>query len=283
MKSKLFDKDLGSLSMFTEEVIKFLSLLKKVDKIGNMYKSKLKEILMKVIYPKTSQKFSLDKHQIKQTRDNLLETLINTEYIVESHPRRAGGSQSIRTSYAVGFKFETALDDYLMANKMDLSEVTSESIDIESGKELGLEDFLEVEPEEKTKFSEHQIEKALSTVLAKNLIWNYVIMKERLDEGNFDKVLFYQRDIIRRFLRVLYAQFKEGVDKMDVSNPEVDEAIDFLLENNILPFEKPYLESLCNLVTKEKIENKDLEIVLNENLNKVVRLINQIREHIAGE
>ncbi|MEJ2248614.1 MAG: hypothetical protein P8Y97_03010, partial [Candidatus Lokiarchaeota archaeon] len=189
----------------------------------------------------------------------------------------------MNTSYAVGFKFETALDDYLMANKMDLSEVTSETIDVESGKELGLEDFLEVEPEEKTKFSEHQIEKALSTVLAKNLIWNYVIMKERLDEGKFNKVLFYQRDIIRRFLIVLYAQFKEDVDKMDVSNPAVDKAIDFLLENNILPFEKPYLESLCNLATKEKIENKDLEIVLNENLNKVVRLINQIREHIAGE
>jgi hypothetical protein len=278
----IFEKDLGHLSIFTEEVIKFLTLLQKVDKIGNLYKSKLKEVLLEVIYPKASKRGNYDKRKIREIRDSLLDTLIETEYIIEAHPRRASGSQSIRTSYTVSFKFETALDDYLKANKKDLSEVTSEAIEVESGEEMGLEDFFDVELG-KEKFNKIEVKKKIASVLAKNLIWNFVIIKEKLEEGKLDEVILNQRDIIRKFLICLYAQFQEDADTTDISNSAIEEAIDYLIDKSILPFEREEYDPLCNLCTKNNLENQDVKEVLLRNQEKILKFIHQIQNYLAGE
>jgi len=65
-KKTIFEKDLGNYSIFLEEVINFLRNLKAVDKIGNLYKSKIKEELMKVIYSKGI-KITNDKRKLKNT------------------------------------------------------------------------------------------------------------------------------------------------------------------------------------------------------------------------
>ena len=107
-KKTIFEKDLGHYSGFIDEIIHFLKTISSIDNIGNLYKLKLKNELLKYIGPKAAKKVQ-DKAQIKEIRDELFEILVKHEYLVEYHPKRASGSETLRTSYAVGPQYQKAL------------------------------------------------------------------------------------------------------------------------------------------------------------------------------
>lgn len=107
----LFEKDFGIYSTYIEEIINFLNALKSVDSIGNLHKNKLKKELLNYIYPKSQQR-SYNKVQIRVLCDELFTRLVKFGYLVESHPKNAGGSESVRTSFQVGHKFTQAINDY---------------------------------------------------------------------------------------------------------------------------------------------------------------------------
>ncbi|MFW9823118.1 MAG: hypothetical protein ACFFE4_09295, partial [Candidatus Thorarchaeota archaeon] len=109
-RKTIFQKDLGIYSGFTEEIKKFLEALKTVDQVGNLYQKKVKKELQLFIFPKAS-KIYKEKVQIKKCRDELFNILVKFGYLVEDHPIRASGSESIRTSYSVGPHYEKALED----------------------------------------------------------------------------------------------------------------------------------------------------------------------------
>lgn len=106
-----FEKDLGLYFFYIDEIINFLKQIKSVDKVGNLYENNIKKELMKWLYPKLSKKTNNKKH-MKNIRDEIYNKLINHGYLVEDHPTRASGSESLATSYKVGELYEEALKDY---------------------------------------------------------------------------------------------------------------------------------------------------------------------------
>jgi hypothetical protein len=119
-EATLFKKDFGNYIIFLDDIIKFLDGIKTVDKIGNIYKTKIKEELKKLIYPKAS-KITNNKKQLLNMRDELFSMLIKQGYLAENHPKKASGGESIRTSYSVGPKYQKALEDYFKVKESQIS------------------------------------------------------------------------------------------------------------------------------------------------------------------
>ena len=130
-KKTIFQKDFDKYAGFLEEIINFLKALKSIDQIGNLYENKIKEELKKYIYPKAS-KITKKKDKIKKMRDDLFQILIKQGYLVENHPKKASGSETIRTSYSVGPQYQKALDDYFQTKKNSITSVSIESIENET-------------------------------------------------------------------------------------------------------------------------------------------------------
>ncbi|MHA2131220.1 MAG: hypothetical protein ACW99L_14740, partial [Promethearchaeota archaeon] len=107
VKKTLFEKDLGAYSSFTEEIKQFLESMRTVDQIGNLYENKVKKELKLILYPKAS-KYYKTKTEMKKCRDEIFTILKKHGYLVENHPKTAGGSESVRTSYSVGPKYQKA-------------------------------------------------------------------------------------------------------------------------------------------------------------------------------
>ena len=128
-KKTLFEKDFGLYSYFLEDIMNFLNNIKTLDKVGQLYKGKLKEELLKHINP-TAQKRNYGKRVIKELRDELFELLVRHDYLVESHPKRASGSESMRSSFAVGPHYDEALQDYSESQRNAV--ISYEPINVES-------------------------------------------------------------------------------------------------------------------------------------------------------
>ncbi len=62
-------------------------------------------------------------------------------YIIETHPRKASGSQSIRPSYAIGSQYQSSIDDYYELNRERPTEVACDVLSRESRGPEGLERF----------------------------------------------------------------------------------------------------------------------------------------------
>ncbi|KKL22646.1 hypothetical protein LCGC14_2433360, partial [marine sediment metagenome] len=110
LKKTILEKDFGIYYEFVEDVKKFLNGLMLVHDIGNLSKRTLKEELMKYILPRASKRTSNIK-QKKAIRNDIFQILLHHEYLVESHPAKASGGESLRTVYKVGDNYQKALDD----------------------------------------------------------------------------------------------------------------------------------------------------------------------------
>ena len=136
-KKTIFEKDFGIYASFIDEIIYFLKTISSLDKVGNLYKHKLKSELLKYIGPKTS-KIVQNNAQIKEIRDELFGILVKHGYLVENHPKRAGGSEAIRTSYAVGSQYQEALQDYFETKENVRSDIIVDVIEKNTTKDLNL-------------------------------------------------------------------------------------------------------------------------------------------------
>ena len=118
-KETLLEKDMGDFYALRKEIVRYLDALGTLDSVGNLYKRKVKEELLKAIYPRLSMR-TKDRHTIKRIRDDLFELLLTQGYLVEKHPKRASGSEALIPSYGVGPQFELALRDYFETKKVQM-------------------------------------------------------------------------------------------------------------------------------------------------------------------
>jgi hypothetical protein len=133
-KKTLFEKDLSEVAPFIDEIKTILENLLYVDKVGGLTAEKIKEELKQLLYPKMAL-LKLSKKNMSTYRDRIFSLLIHHEYLVESHPTLAGGGQNIRTSYAVGPKFQQALKDEFATKGSEKSraKIVPFDEDLESG------------------------------------------------------------------------------------------------------------------------------------------------------
>ncbi len=280
-QKSLLQSHFGNYIIFQDEIIKFLQILGKIDTIGNLYESKIKEELLKIIYPKASQKFSRNKSKIKRIRDKIYALLIKYRYLVESHPSKASGSQSIRTSYSIGPQYDVSLKDYFDSRGDDKINVSPVVIQNESGIDYELEKVnAPIEfSREVIKINQAKFKKKLIEHLNRDYFYDLSEINSAMKKDDLKQALILQRDILRKLLMNLYCEFHPG-DPNKITNIQVEKAMIFFLDNLGNSFTKDFLVYLLNLSKLEEMEGLDLEAKIRENFNILLEFFHQLQQEI---
>ncbi len=265
-KETLFKKDLGIYYEYIPEIIKFLGAISKIDKIGNLYKHKLKEQLLKLIYPKASKNFN-DKRKIRKIRDKIFDLLLKHEYLIEAHPKKASGSESMNTSYMVSKKFSKALEEYYNSVKND------DIIDVGIIKQESYSNLIEdifYKKENKINIIDNlQFKNDLANKTGRILLKNLFHIERLIKEGKYQQAIEIEKETLKKFISVWSQKVLEFDSKNNVSIPNLDASINILSQSKYFPFNR---EELISLLRKCSIgddkDKKELEIDdTNKNLN----------------
>ncbi len=264
----LFEKDFEIYSGFVEEIVTFLNALKTIDKIGNLSEKKIKEELKKFIYPKASKivKKRKFKHKINKIRDDLFSILVQHDYLIEQHPLEASGTESLRSSYSVGEKYDRALKDYFEAKESALLEVPEmirvDSNDVEPDIIFPHENEQDLEEKRKRNVYVTRAKNALS-LLMQGVFTIYRSIKAK----SFKDALQHEKNTILNFMKFI------GETNNDNSLNEQDLESLFEYLGVILNIDWALLAidilNQCSLL-EVKIEQKNEEInSIYENIKKL--------------
>jgi len=266
VKKTLLEKDFGDFEGFIEEIINFLNAISNIHDIGNLYKRKLKEQLLFYISEK-AKKITSNKRHILKMRDEIINILISHQYLVESHPKTAGGSESMMTSYRVGPQFEKALKDYYDTKEKAKRKINLEVLKNESGGDYSLPHGLEFEGKKKS-FSK-TIEKEIGVFALK-----VSTMKGLIESNNFNRALSEGKNLLRSFLNTLRADFARN---NNYTGNGLTAFLNSLCSNSTFQLNK---EELTKFIEQQKsIENSQLDtkskstniyFLLNKILNKLL-------------
>jgi len=230
-RKTIFQKDLGIYSGFMEEIKQFLEALKTMDQVGNLYEKRLKKELKTIIFPKAS-KILKDKAEIKKSRDEIFTILVKFGYLVEDHPTRASGSESVRTSYSVGDHYDKALDDEFETKQP----YAIETLDLESA-------IPQTPHREETQsrayiIRKNHLKKALAREFS-NFLFELFTVYEFIAHEQYKNALKIEHNIVRRFLIEVYKHYFNA--NYLVITKDLTEFIEHLVNDAHLPFTKKEL------------------------------------------
>lgn len=201
IKKNLFQKDLGIYESFTSEVKQFLASMSTVDQVGTLYEKKLKKELKTIIYPKASKVFK-EKMDIKKSRDDIFSILKKHGYLVENHPKTAGGSESIRTSYSVGVQYQKALEDEFASNQPYMLETLDQEADLPFDYPTEAEEI-----PRKYIIQSHNLKKAIIREFS-NFFFELVTAYGYMTKENYQDALKIEQDLITRYLTEVCKHYK---------------------------------------------------------------------------
>jgi len=273
-KKTIFQKDFDKYAGFLEEIINFLKALKSIDQIGNLYENKIKEELKKYIYPKAS-KITKKKDKIKKMRDDLFQILIKQGYLVENHPKKASGSETIRTSYSVGPQYQKALDDYFQTKKNSITSVSIESIENEANHqeiEAIFRAQSDVDNAKEDIFSK-VLEREFSLAFSDLLGIYRCSKRERYSEA-FNN----SKQLIKKFFINLF----KGTRNVNfiITSKDLSSFIESLVNNKGFPFTKEEIEKALEYSEKIDETSGDLEVKANEMYEFLSVFFSKIHDHI---
>ncbi len=290
----LLERDFGKYKGLIEDIIKFLKMMRTADKVGHLYESKVKDELYKVIRPKLLT-ITKSRKRMKEIRDSVFNVLIQQRYLIEAHPRRAGGGESMRTSYAVGPYYQRALDDYFQVQregrvqvKVD-SEVKSVLIPFDSDKETELGDnYHELEDTEEDELSTNPIatldHDRLMNVLVKCyssiLYYELFQMNNHINHANFDQAIQIAYQLFPKFIYTVCKSYY-GIS-YDLSRNDL---LTFLNELTLVEgFTITYLEltSFLEMCDTISIDGKNLKIYSTELYEQYNRIFDKFQLFIEG-
>jgi hypothetical protein len=203
-RETLFEIDLGHYYIYIEEIIKFMDYVLSIDQIGNLYKDKLKKHLKKFLYPKISEK-TQNKQYIKKIILNVLETLIRHDYLVENHPKRAGGGEALRTSFSVGPRYNEALEDYYKVKGNATGDFQVEILEKESKIPENLRDVFPDHPRQYI-VQEKNLKEALSREIG-DLYYEIFKMYSYINNEDYTSALKIHHGLIKKYLRNVYRDY----------------------------------------------------------------------------
>jgi len=244
-KQTLFEKDLGIYVEFVDDIISFLGAIRRFDKVAGLTEARLKEELFKYIR-NTALKRVQGKKKITELRDFIFQILKTQGYLVEDHPQRASGGESIRTCYKIGDKFLKAVDDLYHVRGEDKSIfvpnviknegrtnfseilatesssdsrdsliITYEPVELESEQASYPEETLDPEVLDPIK-----LRSALTKHFAPILYYEYFIMHKNLSYKKYENVLKSARELLPKFLCSVYREYysvDEAITSEDVN------------------------------------------------------------------
>lgn len=230
-RKTIFEKDFGQYYYYIDEIINFLKNISVVDGVANLYKTKVKKELKKILYPKLLQRTN-KKEQMKKIRDEIFKILLKHEYLVEDHSRTASGSESLATSYKVGNQYKEALDDYF-SSRGEKPEVKLEEVK---------EDFF---PSQTRKYIIQQ-DNLIEALAREFSDFNYDIFKiyNFIENRQYSTALKIEQIIIKKFLFNVYRQYY-NIDRA-VMPSEVVPFFNLLEEIEDFPFTAEQLKDYVN-------------------------------------
>ncbi|MHA1372922.1 MAG: hypothetical protein ACTSVI_06990 [Promethearchaeota archaeon] len=203
----VFEKDMGGHSHLIPEIITFLESLRTVHAVGNLYKSKIREELKNVVYPKLS-KINQNKKVMNKMRDEILDILFTRGYFVESHPTQASGGQSVRSSYQVSPKFNRVLEDYYETRRKTVANIDFEIMDHQSEIIPDFK-FLPTQGSTLKKLPVKKVKTIIRSELIDILQWNLFQITRDLNKGNFDHALSIAQDLSEMYVSNIQARIEQ--------------------------------------------------------------------------
>jgi len=276
-KKTLLEKDFGDYALLVPEIIHLLESLKTVDQIGNLYANRVKDELKKAIYPKLS-KITKDKKRIKEMRDEIFSLLLQQHYLAENHPKKASGSESIRTSYSVGQKFEEALDDYYTTRRNALTDVEFGVVSQESNLDNNLAENSKIQQQQ-----EQRVKEALAKVMGDTLQWDLYQMFKYQARKDFRVCLQIAVNFLPRFLDTLYHHYYQP--QYLLTSKDIETFIDFLSKQERFPFTKDQLKAFITEAKKISLEEESLERLCDIWYKKCADIETKVKNYVytSGE
>ncbi|MFX1420460.1 MAG: hypothetical protein ACFE9N_16265 [Promethearchaeota archaeon] len=277
VKETLFEIDLGHYYIYIEPIIKFMDSILTVDQIGNLYRKKLEEQLKKLIYPALAEKTQKKEH-MKKIRNNILDILIKHGYLIENHPKRAGGGESLRTSFSVGPRYQEALEDYYRVKGRKLKDFQVEILD---GVSIDTENFADIFPTQPRKYiiQEKNLKEALSREIG-DLYYNIFKIHRYINQTDYSIAIKAQMGLIKNYLRGVYRHF---YNEDTIVQQRFNSFLTVLENTKGFPFTKQELIDFIDQFHQIDLAVADLEEVANETYQSISAFFSKIQQFINEE
>jgi hypothetical protein len=266
----LFQKDFGEYSVLIEGIIKFLNNLKKLDQVGNLYEQKVRKELTEWLHPYIL-KITKDKKREKEIKNKTFDILVRHRYLVESHPQRASGSESLQTSFAVGPHYKEALEDYYEAQRSAV--VSYEPLNVESDSS---ENSLHRE-----RINAKNLKNAFTEHFAPIFYYEYFKMHQSVKSEKFEKSLKIGKNLLRKFLHATYYSYYSV--NYAITSADIEKFIGSITKIEEFPISEEYLKEFLAKCEAIKFEEHDMEKNSNEFFEKYSELFVKFKQYLEGE
>jgi hypothetical protein len=276
-KKTIFEIDLRHYFLYLREIITFLDEVKTIDQIGNLYRYKLEKLLKQILYPTLSLKIN-NKTQIKKVRNEILNILIKHDYLVENHPPRASGSEALRTSYSVGYRYQEALQDYFETKGKAKSNVDIQVMERISDSNSNLEDFFKSKSK-KYVIAKRDLKKSFMRELSD---FNYDLFNayRYINRKDYENALKIEYELIKKYLINVnrhYYNIKE------LNLVDLNKFLTILEKTDGFPFTKQEIINYIDKYQVIKMEEEDLELLSKKLYHTISDFFIRIQNYIYQE
>jgi len=278
-KKTLFQKDFGDYSVLIEGIIKFLNNLKKLDQIGNLYEQKVKKELTEWLHPYIL-KVTKDKKREKEIKDKTFEILVKHRYLVESHPRRANGSESLQTSFAVGPHYDEALKDLYEAQRE--ASISYEPLDIESHNSDNSYNSHNSNNSESSSQVQEINAKKLKNAFAKHftkiLYYEHFKMYQSIESEEFEKSLRIGKNLLKKFLLATFNSYYSVNNA--ITSTSFNKFIESISNVEGFPFSCEQLTDFLTNYENISFEREGVEKRSKETFKKYTLIFSRFKQYI---
>jgi len=256
-----FERDLGEYIEYRNELIRFFKQIKAVQKVAGLYEKKVKKVLLEYLHSKLSVHYSQNKKQMTMIRDTIYEILRKYDYLVEDHPRAAGGGQSTRTCLIIGPAYEKAIQEYYEAKVNNPAHISSDIVKKESS---GVSRDLtpKLSPETQIK---------LKNILMLNfdgkMIRNLFKINYFIENKQYINSLKMLKSFLSNYLKKCYIHYYHSDNEITKKN--VVEFIRLISDMQEIPFYADELLGLLERCEHIKVDSSNLEHLSHEIYNLV--------------
>ena len=284
-QSTLFQRDFKDYASLNKPIMNFLDKVKQVQNIGNTTENDLKKQLYLFLKPHLKS-ISNSKARQYEIRNEIFNILLTQRYLIEAHPKRAGGGEAMHTSYNVGPYYTKVVDDFYshlqqqgIAVKAPVEEISNEiPVEPQNLQEVEITEIKNDQYQSPTT-NDSQLLYVFAEQFGRVLYYELHLMKKYLDDQQYHKVLEIAKGLFPKFLAEVFKSYYS----LDF-NPSRNELLTFLNElSKIEKFPLSYLELSTFLEWSEALNN---EIVGESNLSEYVKNVhvryNEIFNQLRG-
>ena len=273
-RKTIFEKDFGKYSHFIPEIIKLLNALKTVHKlpISERY---IKDELKKVIHEK-AKKTTNDNKELKKLKSELFTILITQRYLVEAHPKDAGGQETMRTSYQVGEHYQKALEEYFQTKKEQITDISVEVMEQNTQRSIHIEnENMEIAPKIAPEGDN------LNKILAKELdalYYELFQIYKHITNKYLKSALDIEKVCIKTFLMNVYQKIYR-VDEV-ITKKDLEAFCNYLIMNQKLPFSQEMLNNYLTYCDTFHGNDGDLETKVADTYNLFSDFFHKVKEQL---